>query len=144
VSGVVDACLRDGVPLVRVAPEREWERSQRRAAFRASVAIRPRLANVVYGSAYKALRLGITNVSATGVQVRSQDALRRGDLLELVFSIGDEEAEVSARVTRVTRLERVWDAGCAFERISEQLSERIVQFIFAQQRVMLRARRGDA
>jgi c-di-GMP-binding flagellar brake protein YcgR len=117
----------------------DWQRSQRRGAFRARVAIRPRVAE----NAYRPLRLGITNVSASGVQVRSQDELRQGDLLHLVFDI-DTEIELYARVGRVTRLERVWDAGCAFEGISERLSERIVQFIFAQQRIALRARRGDA
>jgi c-di-GMP-binding flagellar brake protein YcgR len=107
------------------------------------VAIRPRIADALFGSARMPLRLGITNVSATGVQVRSQDELRRGNLLQLTFPIGDDEIEVHARVMRVVKLERVWDAGCVFEGISERLSERIVQFIFAQQRVALRARREN-
>ena len=139
VHGTVCELVTDSVPAVRVALGGEWQRSQRRGAFRARVAFRPRVAE----SHYRPLRLGITNVSASGVQVRSQDELRRGDLLHLVFDI-DTEIELYARVGRVTRLERVWDAGCAFEGMSERLSERIVQFIFAQQRIALRARRGDA
>jgi c-di-GMP-binding flagellar brake protein YcgR len=116
-------------------PESKTPPSQRRSAFRLRVAIRPRIAK----SAHRSLRLGITNLSATGLQVRSQDELRRGDLLHLAFEM-DGEVELEARVGRVTRLERVWDAGCAFEGVSERLSERIVQFIFAQQRLALRAR----
>jgi c-di-GMP-binding flagellar brake protein YcgR len=139
VSGTVEECRRHTVPLLRISLEGTWHRAQRRGAFRATVAIRPRVASL-HGSP---LRLGITNVSATGVQLRSQDDLRRGDLLQLAFSLGDEEVEVDARVTRVSRLERVWDAGCVFEGVSERLSERIVHFIFEQQRLTLRARREN-
>jgi c-di-GMP-binding flagellar brake protein YcgR len=98
---------------------------------------------VLYGPTRRTLRLGIMNVSASGVQVRSQDELRCGDLLDLAFEL-DGEVHVQARVLRVARKERVWDAGCEFEGISERLAQRIVQFIFAQQRATLRARRGDA
>ena len=136
VNATVVRCENGDVPLVSVALESEWQRSQRRGAFRARVAIRPRIAE----RAHRPLRLGITNVSATGLQVRSQDEVRRGDLLHLVFDIDAETVELYARVGRVTRLERVWDAGCAFERVPERLSERLVQFIFAQQRIALRAR----
>ena len=130
------------VPLVTVNVDRPWRRTQRRGAVPQKVALRPRVARCLYGGeASRPLRLGVTNVSATGVQVRSQDELRRGDLLELAFEL-DGEIEVQARVTRVQRLERVWAAGCEFEGISERLSERIVQFIFAQQRATLRTRRA--
>ena len=143
VGAVVEECLRGEVPLVRVAIDGDWLRGQRRGAFRATVAIRPWTAEIQYREARRTLRLGITNVSAGGVQVRSQDELRRGDLLHLVFGL-DEEIELDARVGRVTRRERVWEAGCAFEGISERLSERIVQFVFTQQRMELRARRERA
>jgi c-di-GMP-binding flagellar brake protein YcgR len=130
------------VPLVTVDVTGPWRRTQRRRAVREKVAVRPRVARCLYGGgASRPLRLGVTNVSATGVQVRSQDELRRGDLLELAFDL-DGEIEVQARVTRVQRLERVWAAGCEFEGISERMSDRIVQFIFAQQRAALRVQRG--
>ncbi len=118
------------------------ERMQRRNAVRQRVAVRPRVAQTVYGSARRPLRLGVINVSATGLQLRSQDELRPGDLVELAFEL-DGEVYVHARVKRVQRAERVWDAGCEFEGITERLAERIVQFIFVQQRAMLRASRGE-
>lgn len=139
---IVDATDNSAVPLVRLTPHGEWERLQRRNAVRTSVAVRPRIAQCLYGEARRTLRLGVTNVSATGVQVRSQDELRRGDLLELAFEL-DGEIEVRARVCRVYRNERIWSAGCEFEDMNEKLARRIVQFIFAQQRALLRARRGD-
>jgi c-di-GMP-binding flagellar brake protein YcgR len=129
------------VPLVTLAVSGAWQRRQRRNAVRASIAVRPRVADVLYGPARKSVRLGVTNVSSSGVQVRSQDELRRGELLELAFEL-DGEIEVRARVTRVQRLERVWDAGCEFESLPERLADRIVQFIFARQRAALRLRRG--
>ena len=139
----VEVADRGDVPLLTLRLTGRWERIQRRAAVREKVAVRPRLAHVVYGEAKRSLRLGVINVSATGVQVRSQDEIRHGDLLELAFEL-DGEVEVTARVRRVRRGERVWDAGCEFEGISDSLAQRIVQFIFAQQRAMLRMRRGNA
>jgi c-di-GMP-binding flagellar brake protein YcgR len=144
VASVVVQHLRSGdVPLVTVRVSGEWQRSQRRAAVRTRVAIRPRLANCVSADARRPLRLGLTNISATGVQVRSYDELRRGDVLELAFElIGlDGEIQLRARVRRVQRTSaRGWDAGCEFEGVSERLAQRIVQFIFAEQRAQARAR----
>jgi len=50
---------------------------------------------------------------------------------------------VRARVRRVFQRERIWEAGCEFEGVSEKVTERIVQFIFVQQRALLRLQRGD-
>ena len=139
---VQDVCTGD-VPLVTVRVSGEWQRSQRRAAVRTRVAIRPRLADCVAAAARRPLRLGLTNLSATGVQVRSHDELRRGDLLELAFELlgRDGEIQLRARVRRVQRANaRVWDAGCEFDGVSERLAQRIVQFIFAEQRAQARAR----
>jgi c-di-GMP-binding flagellar brake protein YcgR len=123
-------------------PASDGQSGQRRGAFRLRVAIRPRIARAVFGGIGRGrLRLGITEISAGGVQVRSQDELRMDDLLELAFDL-EAEVDVQARVRRVTRRERAWDAACEFEGVSERTSERIVQFIFGQQRVMLRAHRG--
>ena len=144
VANVVVQDLSGGdVPLVRVRVSGEWQRSQRRAAVRTRVAIRPRLADRVTADARRPLRLGLTNISATGVQLRSSDELRPGDLLDLGFELMglDGEIQLRARVCRVQRTgERVWDAGCEFEGIAERLARRIVQFIFAEQRAQARAR----
>lgn len=144
----VHSLARGSLPMVELMPEEAWRRTQRRRAFRVQVAIRPRIANKVMGPAFKAMRLGITDLSAAGVQVRSQDPLRPGDVLSLAFPLGDfpDELMVQARVQRVSRLERgrdghvVWDAGCAFDSLAERLEQRIVHYIFAQQRLTARAR----
>jgi c-di-GMP-binding flagellar brake protein YcgR len=141
-NAAVEALDRAPVPLVKLACQ-TWERVQRRAAVRASVAVRPRVAQVMSGPARRESRLGVTDISATGLQVRSRDELRPGDLLELAFEL-DGEVEVKARVRRVYCNDRVWVAGCEFEGIAESVSQRIMQFIFAQQRAVLRARRGLA
>jgi c-di-GMP-binding flagellar brake protein YcgR len=114
---------------------------QRRNAFRLSVAVRPRVAHVIYGPARKAVRLGVIDVSASGLRVRSQDELHPGELLELAFDL-DGEVYLHARVLRIHRRERAWDAGCEFVGVPERLAERIVKFIFAEQRQMLHAQRG--
>ena len=139
---VVQRLVTRPVPLVVVQVPGPWQRSQRRNAVRTRVAIRPRIADCIQAHARRRLRLGLTNISATGVQVRSNDELRRGDLLDLAFELMGVEGEIQlqARVCRVQRNERVWDAGCEFEGVSERLARRIVQFIFAEQRAQARAR----
>jgi len=141
---LVEAASRDDVPLLTLKVIGEWQRTQRRNAVRVAVAIRPRIAAWTMGDAYRNLRLGITNISATGVQVRSQDELRHGDLIALAFELMgvDEELQLEARVCRVQRYERVWDAGCEFVDLPDRLARRIVQFIFAQQRALVRAKKA--
>ena len=141
-SVVVWQLVSRPVPLVVVRVPGAWQRSQRRNAVRTRVAVRPRIADCVQGDARRRLRLGVTNISATGVQVRSNDELRRGDLLDLAFELMGLEGEIQlqARVCRVQRNERAWDAGCEFEGVSERLAQRIVQFIFAEQRAQARAK----
>jgi c-di-GMP-binding flagellar brake protein YcgR len=139
---VVERLSTGDVPLVTVRVSGAWERSQRRNAVRTRVAIRPRIADRVQADTRRRLRLGLTNISATGVQVRSSDELRRGDLLDLAFELMGLEGEIQlqARVCRLQRNERVWEAGCEFEGISERVARRIVQFIFAEERAQARAR----
>ncbi len=139
---VVRQASARGVPMLTLEVHGAWQRSQRRNAVRSAIAVRPRVADVLHGEHRRAMRLGVTNISASGVQVRSQDELRRGDLLDLAFELMgmDEEVRLKARVCRVQRLERVWDAGCEFEDVPERLAQRIVQFIFAQQRASARAK----
>lgn len=115
--------------------------TQRRNAFRQQVAVVPRSAQILYGGvARRNVRLGVIDLSASGLAVRSKDELRNGDLLELVFDV-NEEVRVQARVRRIIRGERLWDAGCAFEGLTHAQAERIVKFVFAEQRATLRARR---
>jgi c-di-GMP-binding flagellar brake protein YcgR len=150
-EAIIELTVRQPVPLLTLKIRGAWRRSQRRNAVRVGVAIRPRVADKLMGPAHKALRLGVTDISASGVQVRSQDELRVGDLVDLAFELSgiDEEVSVKARVRRVYRHDRgtaiaaVWDAGCQFEGLPDRLGQRIVQYIFAQQRAVARARRGE-
>jgi c-di-GMP-binding flagellar brake protein YcgR len=137
---------REPVPLLTVKLIGRWRRIQRRDAVRATVAIKPRIACSVEGEVRKPLHLGITDISCAGIRVRTQEQLRPGDVVELVFELMgvDDELEVQARVARVRRHElgprTVWDSGCEFEGLSDRISQRIVQFIFAQQRALARTR----
>jgi c-di-GMP-binding flagellar brake protein YcgR len=149
---LVEHTATESVPLLRVRVVGAWARSQRREAVRIPVAIRPRIAAKLTGNARKPLRLGVINLSAGGVQVRSQDELRVGDRLALALPLMgfEEELEVEARVKRVAQHTRdgvtskLWDAGCEFEGLAHRTSERIVQFIFAEQRAQARLRRARA
>src|SRR5579872_2241935 len=96
-------------------PRESEASSQRRSAVRQQVVVMPRVARVVYTDvAFRPVRLVVTEVSATGLQVRSPDELRAGDLVDLAFEL-DCELQIQARVLRVRRTERLWEAGCAYE-----------------------------
>jgi c-di-GMP-binding flagellar brake protein YcgR len=137
----------DGVPMLRLSVVGEWQRSQRRNAVRVPVAIRPRVAERLDGPKRQPLRAGITDISANGVQLRTQDEIKLGDTIELAFSVLgiEEEFEVQAGVRRVHHVDRggvhIWVAGCEFKGLSARMSQKLVQFIFAQQRTVARARR---
>jgi c-di-GMP-binding flagellar brake protein YcgR len=147
--GVVEATQREPLPMLSVRLEGPWQRAQRRGNVRASVAIKPRLAmRLLADGTQQPLRLGLTNISAGGVQVRSQDELHHGDVLLVAFELMGVpgELEVKLRVQRVERSDRgslpIWDAGCAFVDLPARTADQIVQFIFAQQRALARARRS--
>src|SRR5579859_7363524 len=82
-SVTVEQTTRDPVPLLTVRLVGPWRRVQRRDAVRASVAIKPRIADRIDGQNSKPLRLGITDISCAGLQVRAQEELKLGDRLEL-------------------------------------------------------------
>jgi c-di-GMP-binding flagellar brake protein YcgR len=143
----VDKADTDGVPMLWLRLTGEWQRSQRRNAVRVPVAIRPRIALRIDGDKQHKLRAGITDLSANGVQVRTQDEIKLGDTIQLAFGVLgiEEEFEVQAGVRRVHQVDRggvhIWVAGCEFKGLSARMSQKLVQFIFAQQRTVARARR---
>jgi c-di-GMP-binding flagellar brake protein YcgR len=145
---VVERVSKSGVPLLSLKVDGAWQRIQRRSAVRLDVAVRPRVATSIVDEVRKRLRLEVANISAGGVKVRSQDELHAGDLLELDFELVGlpGELHVQARVRRVNRQQRgtsiIWNAGCEFEGVSRRVVDRIVQFIFAQQRAVARFRRS--
>jgi c-di-GMP-binding flagellar brake protein YcgR len=145
----VERANRDAaLPMLVLMVLGDWQRSQRRNAVRVPVVIRPRVVARIEGENSKALRAGITNLSANGVQVRSQDEIKLGDMLNLAFSVMgiEEEIEVQARVRRVMQHERgtmhLWEAGCEMQALPPRIGQKIVQFIFSQQRAQARNRRG--
>jgi c-di-GMP-binding flagellar brake protein YcgR len=141
----IAAARNAGVPLLDLEVQGDWQRLQRREAVRISVSIRPRLAERVTAAGRKVLRTGISNISATGIQIRSQDELHAGDRIALAFQLADGSRELTleAEVRRIEVLDqgKVWQAGCRFVDIEPAHSDQIVQFIFAQQRALARLRR---
>lgn len=145
-TGVKIAAARQGnLPVLDLEIEGEWKRLQRRHAVRGNVSIKPRSAERVTAAGRKPVRVGISNVSATGIQIQSRDELHVDDRLALCFDLtnGAPELEVQAEVRRIELVDvgRVWRAGCQFVEIQPAQSEQIVQFIFAQQRALARSRR---
>jgi c-di-GMP-binding flagellar brake protein YcgR len=149
VGARLETVRHDGLPLLTLSVERGWERSQRRGAVRVGVAIKPRIAARLDGDTRQPLRAGITNLSAGGVQLRSQDELKPGDVVELAFNVLDvnEEIDTHAIVRRVQQHEHgsvhVWEAGCEFRGLPDKLQQKLMQFIFNQQRALARARKAS-
>jgi c-di-GMP-binding flagellar brake protein YcgR len=145
----IEQARHEGLPLLTLSIVGVWDRSQRRNAVRVQVAIRPRVAARITDNRTQPLRAGISNLSANGVQLRSQDELKPGDMLDLAFSVMDvdEEIEAQAQVKRVQHFEQgtvhVWEAGCEFQQLPDRLQRKLLQFIFNQQRVLARARKAS-
>ncbi len=134
--------------LVVVRAANGWQRVQRRNHVRLGVVIRPTLAERLTGAGWWPVRAVITNLSAGGVQVRSRDELLVGDRLDFGFALPSGAAELRVRLDVRHVEERrhgtlvVWEAGCQFKEPRTADCERIVQFIFAQQRAIARRARG--
>lgn len=145
----VERAVRDdGLPMLELRVLGDWQRSQRRNAVRVPVVIRPRIIERIQGDQRQKLRAGISNLSANGCQLRSSDEIKVGDLLDLAFNVMgiEEEIEVQAHVRRVQQHERgtlhIWEAGCEMQDLPMRISQKIVQFIFTQQRAQARNKRG--
>ncbi len=141
--------LSDSLPrLVRVRVSHGWERVQRRTAVRWPVAIRPSVAERLTASGWWPLHAVVTNLSAGGIQVRSRDEVVVGDRLDFGFALPTTTTELRVRldVRHVERHDRessrYWEAGCQFHEPRAGDSERIVHYIFAQQRAVARRERG--
>jgi hypothetical protein len=116
---------------------------QRREAARIDV-VRP-VAMIPDGFQVGWLNGFVRNVSAGGVLVAGAEALEAGDRLRLRFELEDEEDLIDL-LARVVRTDDAWGLrGLRLERLSERERERLVRFVFAQQRralAELRARAG--
>ncbi len=125
-----------------------WRRVQRRNAVRWEVAIRPTLAERLASDGWKPVRAVITDLSAGGLQIHSRDELIVGDRLDVEFSLPGIPGQLRSRldVRHVEEHKRgsmpYWEAGCEFREPRAADSERIVQFIFAQQRARARREKG--
>ena len=144
----VDALIPDEPPRIGLVGGTRWERVQRRDDVRHGVVIRPRSITRYTIDGWQPIHAAIRNISAGGVLVWSDEEVRVGEVLELAFSLpGDEhELQVRATVRRAQpgyRAERdFWEIGCGFQRIARDESERIIRFIFAEQRKLARRQAG--
>jgi c-di-GMP-binding flagellar brake protein YcgR len=117
-----------------------WKRVQHRHDIRWPVTIVPRVVEALAGDASARLLAHIENVSAGGVLLRLDQELRPKQLLNLEFALPGDPRALCAQVVveRVTHLDdhlyTAWEAGCRFVHPREGDGDRIVRFIFAEQR----------
>ncbi len=127
---------------------RPWHRTQRRRDVRLGLDVRPSLARRIVDGAWLAVHVRITDLSAGGLRLHSDDELVEGDELDLAFSLpdGGSDLRVRARVRHVGRASSTalegWRVGCELHALHETARDRIAQFICARQRVEARRRRG--
>lgn len=142
----LDEATGEGAATFTARPVGSWNRIQRRQAVRVPVVIRPSRAERITPQGWKPLGALIANLSAGGALLRCSELVEYGDTLELAFPLGDGGAEIVTRAT-VVRVQHVkvgkkqhWDAGCAFEGLRLSDSDRIVRFVFAEQRALAQKR----
>jgi c-di-GMP-binding flagellar brake protein YcgR len=124
----------------------EWQRVQRREHVRFPARIAPSSALAVTGE-LRSINASIRDLSAAGLRVWSGQELVVGEELRLAFRLPDGGSEIDAHV-RIERVEpfayqnvTLWEAGCSFDHLSPAIRERIVRYIFAEQRQLAQRRR---
>ncbi len=125
-----------------------WKRIQRRRDVRLRVDLHPSLGRRVVDGAWLPIHTRITNLSAGGLELRSDDELVEGDQIELGFALPHAGPEMRVRLevrhvscASAAALGR-WQAGCELRGLDETVRDRIVQYVFAEQRAEARRRRG--
>jgi c-di-GMP-binding flagellar brake protein YcgR len=129
-------------------PERPWQRAQRRQDVRLPFIVQPTVAKVVAANGSRPIQATITNVSAGGLHLRSEQQVDVGDQVYVAFVLPGSGKEMHAHldvrhVERSARSEKeIWNAGCQFKDLQSAQRESIVKFIFAQQRSIARRQNG--
>jgi c-di-GMP-binding flagellar brake protein YcgR len=125
----------------------EWKRVQRRRFVRLPVSLTPIKVETTEDDARVRLKAQITDLSGGGVRLRVDRQLVEDQPVELQFAVPDDPRTlaIGLAVRRVTSVDGsnppLWDAGCGFVDISEADRDRIVKFIFAEQRRLAREAR---
>jgi hypothetical protein len=126
-----------------------WNRVQRRKNVRMAAVIIPRVAELVTGSgAREPLPAFVRDISGGGVLLRSERELEPGEMIDLAFELPNDSQELRTTVLvgRVAQQDhkptQVWEIGCRFTDLSEQDRDRVVRFIFAEQREIAKIRRA--
>jgi c-di-GMP-binding flagellar brake protein YcgR len=147
----VDALVKSARPEVRehvvLAINGVWQRVQRREDVRFPARIAPTSALAVTGE-LRMLNASIRDLSAGGLRVWSGQEIVLGDELRITFSLPDSGPEITARVA-VERIEpfeyqnvTLWEGGCIFVDLPQATRDRIVRYIFNEQRALAQQRRS--
>jgi c-di-GMP-binding flagellar brake protein YcgR len=137
---------RDPAYLV-LRPERPWQRAQRRQDVRLPVIVRPAVTMHLVAGGSQPIVATITNISAGGLRLRSEQQLEVNDRVYVAFTLptgADIRAHLGVRHVEhlASAMPEVWNAGCQFEDLRTADRDAIVKFIFAQQRSIARRQKG--
>lgn len=135
------------VTAVLVAHPHEVEHVERRQFFRLLTSIDPRYAARTDGEGQELERLDarILDLSGGGVQLRVDRWLPVGAHVRLIFSLDADPAEVDVTmlvlaVQRPDSRHTFYRLNCRFREIAREVQERIIRFIFQQQRMLRKTR----
>jgi hypothetical protein len=84
------------------------------------------------------LQLDVLRISGAGAVFRSQENFQNGDALEIVFTLCDSPLQTAAAVGTVNRISREGHVHFAFSNIRENDLEKVVQFVFQEEREQIR------
>jgi hypothetical protein len=126
-----------------------WTRVQRRKNVRLTAMIVPSSTDLITGTGVREpLVAYIRDLSAGGVLLRCERELEAGELIDVSFELPRDARELRATVIvgRVALVDhkptQVWDTGCRFTGLAEVDRDRVVRFIFSEQREIAKIRRN--
>lgn len=143
---VLDRVNKNNIFLLIMKPENEMEKTQRRSFFRLNCNIMVKYREYkmpVLGETAEEFKITNTvNISGGGLCIITQEKIDNLELIECGIIL-NEDTEVVAvckvmNITKNENNEKQWKVGLRFERISEQGREKLINYIFEEQRRLRR------
>jgi c-di-GMP-binding flagellar brake protein YcgR len=129
--------LRDNA--MEIERPRVVEQSERRQFFRLAMNIRPQYVAVTDDGGQEKRRIEaiIIDISGGGVQMRTKQPVSIGEIVHIVFPLGDDELEADLLVQSAARLDAdppwLHRVNGRFNQLQRRTQEQIIRFIFRQQ-----------
>lgn len=138
--GIVTGKKYVPVPVLHVKPVSPFIKNQRRDYFRIKTTVKVKISLVETAESLHGL---IKDLSGGGALITIGRELKKGDLINIQFSIMSKIIDIKGRVVRVWQEEqlrhsRIYYTAVQFVEIDETIQDEIIKFILAEQRKLIK------